>query len=133
MKIFLNSKYHSMSVLGPQRPVLFYERKVDLCLCFWNGILMTQKQGLLVASEIFFDIYPTPKMKEEVFKEFSLLQYLADLGGGICDPKCYTASSHYNYLFKKVKPEAHKIKKNVSGYEVLQWFNTKEIKEVAHD
>jgi len=115
-----------LSMLGP-RPVIFYDAKVDTYLCFWQGFIMTHKQALVIASFFYLNIYPTPKVKNEIFAEFKKLQYSADLGGAICDPLNWNPDGHFNYMVKFLEVNAKKM--TVSPKEVIKWFNTTGLKE----
>ena len=64
-------KILSWSQLDP-KPVLLYVKEYDNTLVAWNGVLMTKVVALNLAIEQFGK-YPTPKMKNEMFKTYKQL------------------------------------------------------------
>lgn len=125
------SKYHSWSLLDP-KPVCYYDFHTSTHLAVWNGIYMTRNQALMLASEKFMHIWPTPTMKERAWKEFTTAYYAGAFGHRDWDgilSRIDTASGHYNFLQKCLAEHLKKMPSH-DGKTVLSWFNLhKEQKE----
>ena len=118
-----------LSLLGP-RPVFWYNDKHDVVLCAWNGIIMTQKHALMLASEMFWSQGPTPEMKRVADKDFYTLYH----SGAFENSNNWNAvventisnipgNSLHNYYRRKLEPF---IQKNLSSEKpetVFKWFN----------
>lgn len=115
------------STLDP-RPVIFYDKKNDTYLAAWNGTLMTHKQALLIASSIFFDIWPSPKMKSSAFNEFKQLYYSNAFGITPWGTITSNPNHHFSILHLKIYQHFEEKLKSlpISPSEVLSWFSLSE-------
>jgi hypothetical protein len=113
------------STMDP-KPAMYYDQKHNAYIVSWNGLLMTHKQALVIASSIFFNVWPSPKMRTSVFEEFKKLFYSNAFGTKSWKAVEFGPDGHFKYLHSKIY-EHYKAKledKNIPPQEVLLWFNT---------
>ena len=115
------------STMDPS-PVIFYDKKNDAHLACWNGLLMTHKQALVIASSIFYNIWPSPKMKASIFEEFKRLYYSNAFGTKSWDTVERGADNHFKYLHVKIFQHfKDKLENKYEMQDVLKWFDKKEL------
>jgi len=114
-------KILSWSQLDP-KPVLLYVKEYDNTLVAWNGVLMTKVVALNLAIEQFGK-YPTPKMKNEMFKTYKQLYITGFFGEQNWDSFFEgSADNLFLYVRKLNKEHLMKLVKGKKITEVLGWF-----------
>jgi len=114
-------KILSWSQLDP-KPVLLYIKEYDNTLVAWNGVLMTKVVALNLAIEQFGK-YPTPKMKNEMFKTYKQLYITGFFGEQNWDSFFEgSADNLFLYVRKLNKEHLMKLVKGKKITEVLGWF-----------
>ena len=115
------AKIISWSLLDP-KPVLLYVKEYDNTLVAWNGVLMTKVVALNMAIEEFGK-WPTPKMKQEMFKTYKQLYITGFFGKQDWDSFFgVSADNLFSYLRKLNKAHLTKVSKGKKISEVLGWF-----------
>ena len=110
------------------RPNFYYHARSNTVVCYWQGIVMTQTQALLVVSGAWGLTYPTPAMKQQVFDEFMRAYYLGAFGNpswssmiDSLDP-----ASHQSILIRWLHRNNDNLFKDLTNtytiQEALGWF-----------
>lgn len=124
------------SKLDP-KPIMLYLKKLDEYIVYWVGVGMSRKHGIMLASSLYFNIWPNPKMKLEAWKEFKKIYYsngfdtrdwdatLRSLSPGASEQS--QATAHYNYIKHHVTLNIYKKEGGLmynpdDPRELLNWF-----------
>lgn len=105
------------------RPVLKYVPQCDDYIVYWNGIVMPHKMALCLAGRLI-NVYPTPEMKI-VLEENYLKLYYANAFGSLGKwDHLVTNRSMYSVVANHMMNHLNELQqRNISGAEVLGWFN----------
>ena len=117
-------KVIAWSLLDP-KPICLYVKEYDETLVAWNGMLMTKVVALNMAIEQFGK-YPTPKMKQEMFKTYKQLYMTGFFGEQNWDSFFDGTSADNLFSYLRKINQAHLVKtvKDKKITEILGWFRT---------
>ena len=112
-------KERSWSLISP-KPVLFYDESLDEHLVYWNGYLMTY---LMALNQAFggVSIFPTPRMKLELFNHWKKLVTIGVFEGLVYDIESWSAERLYLYIGKM--PQLTEYHTNITVTEILNDFD----------
>lgn len=111
------------------RPVLKYVSQCDDYIVYWNGIVMPHKMALCLAGKLI-GVYPTPEMRIALQENYRKLYYanafdsLGKWNDLVTNKDMYRVVENYmmNHLTELRL-------QNISGAEVLGWFNYNRVVE----
>jgi hypothetical protein len=124
----INSKYTSWSLIDPL-PIVFFNNEVQEFLVAWNGIQLIPEHALIVATNYYWKVLPTPEMKRTADEKFKKLYYLGafsesgNLGWDqIIQERStdYSMTSFYTYY---LNPHLYKKLSHIEAPEVFNWFS----------
>ena len=118
-----SDKIKGWSLMDP-KPISLYLEEHDEYITAWNGYLMPQVFALNFAVEMFGG-YPTPRMREEMFKTWKRLYLSGAFEEANWDSFLNEEPDRViGYLRKMMGPHLSVLIKDKKGIsEVLQWFN----------
>ena len=96
-------------------PILWHDDKLNTDLVAWNGIMMNVEHGLMVASALLLNIFPTPEMKRMADKQWADLVDKGAFGNVDWDVNVWVdsfqSSTLYSYYMRKITPISDKLQK----------------------
>jgi len=118
----LYEKEKAWSLIAPQ-PVIFLVPSHNEYFVYWDGFLMPYLVAFNLAMENY-QIYPSPKMKEEMFTKYRQLYYSGAFGFTIDNFENFAPAGLYGYVRQTIgtKVKDQLLKKNTIT-EVLNMFN----------